>query len=331
MPVSIPILIAASYGFFSQVRRIETPFAFSMRVWVLFTLVAFGALIVALISRRDGSRPALRVRLNARVLVFGVVLTALAPLAPHILLAAASSALAALLVPRDLPQQLKSVPRVDAAWSQVVTAMRSLRDSPIAISVALLGGYFLMSYVRAQRWAVYYLLLAAATWGVVAVLLVIFERSREMPIASHLRVSHPAYLAGLLLLLMNGLSPYLGLKTEHSFTMFSNLATEGTRWNHFVMPRQAKIFGMQDDLVQIVGSSDQRFRGFAARRAALPYLKFRTLMAQYPHIRISYERGGQRFDVPRVGDDPVLSQPPGWLVTKVMDFRPVSPRNVCRH
>jgi hypothetical protein len=95
--------------------------------------------------------------------------------------------------------------------------------------------------------------------------------------------------------------------------MFSNLMTEGDRWNHFLPPRAMKVFPLQDNLVQVVRSFDRRFCEFANRRT------------------IAYERGGQRYEVARVGDDPVLSRRPGWIVGKLMDVRTVARRNVCRH
>jgi hypothetical protein len=113
--------------------------------------------------------------------------------------------------------------------------------------------------------------------------------------------------------------------------MFSNLMTEGDRWNHFLLPRAMKVFPLQDDLVQVVRSSDRRFREFANRRTQLVWVHFQSLVGNYPHISIAYERGGQRYEVARVGDDPVLARRPGRIVGKLMAFRTVARRNVCRH
>jgi len=57
-----------------------------------------------------------------------------------------------------------------------------------------------------------------------------------------LRLRHPIFAVGMLLLVVNGLSPYVGLKTESSLTMFSNLHTEGGRWNHLFIPEAVRIF-----------------------------------------------------------------------------------------
>ena len=57
-------------------------------------------------------------------------------------------------------------------------------------------------------------------------------------------------LAILLLLFVNGLSPYLGLKTATAFSMFSNLRTESES-NHLLIPRLPDLFGDQAQLVAV--------------------------------------------------------------------------------
>ncbi len=43
------------------------------------------------------------------------------------------------------------------------------------------------------------------------------------------------------LLLVNGFSPYLGLKFNYSFAMLSNLRVDDARWNHFFMPKWLRL------------------------------------------------------------------------------------------
>jgi hypothetical protein len=62
---------------------------------------------------------------------------------------------------------------------------------------------------------------------------------------------------GILLLVVNSLSPYLGLKTDSSFTMFSNLQTENGRWNHVFIPEAVRVFPYQDQLVRVTDSNDR--------------------------------------------------------------------------
>ena len=54
-----------------------------------------------------------------------------------------------------------------------------------------------------------------------------------------------------LLVFVNGFAPYLGLKTQTSFSMFSNLITENGRTNHFFIPNEFQVFDYQKELVYI--------------------------------------------------------------------------------
>ena len=64
------------------------------------------------------------------------------------------------------------------------------------------------------------------------------------------------YVIALTLLVANALSPYLGLKTESSFAMFSNLQTEGADWNHLLVPEAVRLFPAQEQLVTVSAASD---------------------------------------------------------------------------
>lgn len=70
------------------------------------------------------------------------------------------------------------------------------------------------------------------------------------------RIPHPLLLVGILVVVVNGLCPYLGLKTDTSFEMFSGLRTEPGAWNHLVVPEAVRVFGYQDQLVRVVTSND---------------------------------------------------------------------------
>lgn len=54
-----------------------------------------------------------------------------------------------------------------------------------------------------------------------------------------------------LVLLVNAASPYVGLKTGWSLTMYSNLRTEPAEFNHLVVPEGVRIFDWQEDLITV--------------------------------------------------------------------------------
>ena len=57
-------------------------------------------------------------------------------------------------------------------------------------------------------------------------------------------------------LVVDALCPYLGLKTDTSFEMFSGLRTEAGGWNHLVVPEAVRVFGYQGEQVEVVAASD---------------------------------------------------------------------------
>ncbi len=79
---------------------------------------------------------------------------------------------------------------------------------------------------------------------------------RGRPTRLGLRLAHPAFTAGVALLVLNAMAPYLGLKTESAFTMFSNLQTEAGSWNHAFIPEAVRVFAYQDKLVRVTASDD---------------------------------------------------------------------------
>lgn len=174
------------------------------------------------------------------------------------------------------------------------------------------------------------LILNTVLWVIyAATLLVLFLRSaRAERIADAVRGRDgfaPKPLLALipLAMLLNGFSPYLGLKTEDSFAMFSNLQTEAGNNNHFLMSTDLRLTGFQDDLVRVVETSDRGLRERVGTDYLMTYFEFRRYLSQRPDASVTFVRGGERFTIPRVGDDPELSSPPPLWQSKLLQFRPV--------
>ena len=53
----------------------------------------------------------------------------------------------------------------------------------------------------------------------------------------------------------NGLTPYLELKTALGFNMYANLVTVAGDSNHLVVRRTAHVLPVQDDLLEVVEGS----------------------------------------------------------------------------
>ncbi len=136
------------------------------------------------------------------------------------------------------------------------------------------------------------------------------------------------------LLLLNGMSPYLGLKTEASFAMFSNLRTEVVS-NHLFIPPSLKVAGYQEDLVQIHASSDPQLARMAERGRQMTWFDFHTLTRRLDgSTSVSFTRGGVRHDIERLGAVPVLDDGPTAIPRRLLHFRVVEPLDrpmPCRH
>ncbi len=134
-----------------------------------------------------------------------------------------------------------------------------------------------------------------------------------------LRLGHPAFVAGVVLLVLNAASPYLGLKTESSFTMFSNLQTEAGDWNHAFVPEAVRVFGYQEELVTVTASNDPRLLRRTSGGTRMVRFELERYLRSHPGVRATWTDGA---GPPRRagGDD---GPPVAALVDKVAKFRDV--------
>jgi hypothetical protein len=153
------------------------------------------------------------------------------------------------------------------------------------------------------------------------------------------REPHPLAVSNLSLLclsglfFLNGLSPYLGLKTETSFAMYSNLRTEGNRPNHLFFPGWMSIFPEQQDLVEVLDCSVPELRQLADRKLQLPFFELCSELSTHPEASLLFRRGAEVHDISRVGDRrDLLPEIPLWK-RRLFPFRALEPSGAqgCRH
>lgn len=131
-----------------------------------------------------------------------------------------------------------------------------------------------------------------------------------------------------LIVVLNGLAPYVGLKTETSWAMYSNLRTE-VRPNHFVVPASAKVFGYQEDLVEILTTSLPALQPYVGGDVRVTFFELRRICsAATANFTVAYRRNGEVATL-----DPKTCRPHPWLVGKLLRFRPVDTgaHARCRH
>jgi len=141
-----------------------------------------------------------------------------------------------------------------------------------------------------------------------------------------------------LLVLLNGVTPYLGLKTEFSFAMYSNLRTEGGVTNHLLVPGPLSFADYQIDLVQVEESSDPWLEDVVARGYPIPWVMLKRRVWETDAegagaLAVTYVRHGARRVVPDAHSDPELMEAPSYLERKLLNFRMILPAdaNRCEH
>jgi hypothetical protein len=124
-----------------------------------------------------------------------------------------------------------------------------------------------------------------------------------------------------LLVLVNGLSPFLEIRTAYAFNMYSNLETAGGDSNHFVVTRTLPLTDYENDLVTVVQTSDPGLELYATERFDVPYLQLRDYLSRHREVSLVYRRGGVTHQLAHVADDPALVEPvPSWQ-SKLFAFR----------
>ncbi len=137
-----------------------------------------------------------------------------------------------------------------------------------------------------------------------------------------LRLARPLLAFAPALLFFIGANPYLGLKTEGTLVMFSNLLTENGRTNHILVPASAQIFNYQREVVEILDSSEPTLRHTrdAGRMLTLFELKVAALRHPDESVRFAYQGNEYSFD--RMADHGGMLEPPSWLMRKYFGFKP---------
>ena len=173
-----------------------------------------------------------------------------------------------------------------------------------------------------------------AAWQVAAVLAVVATvlllRQQPEPAAHHLRPHHAVFAVIPLLVVLNGLTPYLELKTGYGWNMYSNLHTADGESNHLLVRRTLPLTDEQADVVEILASSSPELRRYAMTGYGLTWRQLRAFMARHPNDSITYRREGEVVTLDQASDQPALTEaPPAWR-EKVQLFRAIDLRDPTR-
>ena len=144
-----------------------------------------------------------------------------------------------------------------------------------------------------------------------------------------------------LLLLLWGMTPYLGLRTTGNFSMFSNVQTEGPKSNHLLLgDNPIKFWDYQEDLVKISGLDEEVAKAGhhydPLNGNSLPVVEFRKLVHIWrtagKQVALTYEYDSGPVSTQDIASDKNWqSDGRNWEMFW-LDFRPVQPYgpNECR-
>ena len=279
-------------------------------------------------------------------LAIGIPFHIILALSGHVPFSGFAMAFYSLFLPVDFPERLDRLVERVPLLGTIAARIAAVARSPLAFPVLALGWLVCaLVVVENARTAfdrgttVVFFFYALVLVGIAALALL----DRERPLAPLLgegieprdhafRLAHPAWALVLVVAAANAISPYVGLKTQVSFTMYSNLQTEGDTWNHAVVPEGVRVFDLQDDLVTVESSTDEDLAEAAEHDTRLVWQDFRRHMLNHPDAAVTYEHEGRRFVVARAGDDPRLSQHESMVERKLLEFRdvPTDENNHCR-
>ncbi len=117
-------------------------------------------------------------------------------------------------------------------------------------------------------------------------------------------------------------SPYIGLKTESSIAMFSNLHTEGGVSNHLLFPEPPYLFDYQKRVTRVIASSDPILNARAQNQDfGLVEHDVAIRLLRNPGMWITYEMDGRRYD--RITAANYTGHRPGRVEQKLLDFKPI--------
>lgn len=133
---------------------------------------------------------------------------------------------------------------------------------------------------------------------------------------------------------LNGWSPYIGLKTENSYAMFSNLRTEDGVSNHFIVPASVQLFDYQRHVVDISSSTDPYLQKLSTANKSMVLFEFRNYIHERRPEKVLFLYEGKSYTYQR-GDKTsgTLLQANSPILAKLMKFRPFerSGEQPCAH
>ncbi len=173
-------------------------------------------------------------------------------------------------------------------------------------------------------------MIARCLWFVLGggciLLVILYGRAQPLDRSEIFNLISPALWLNIipLMLFLNGLTPYIGYKTEQSLNMFSNLYTEEGRTNHILMSKPPYLFDEQSKTVEILASSLPWLNAIQEKKMKLTYHGFRDFVSREAmrnpdmagDMYVRYKMNDQKYIIQNgkapAGDPDILTPYPVW-------------------
>lgn len=198
-------------------------------------------------------------------------------------------------------------------FESVPSRLRPLSRKVLGGLVVFIGASVTLSSTTALTQATYqWLAKGSFIWWIAYLAMVVWAAAgaRE-PMGLEWRVG-PVAVALAALVVLNGLTPYLELRTAFSWNMYSNLVTVDGESNHLIVRRTWPLRDGHKDMVTIVASSDDGLMEYPNHGYLLPWPTFLTYLEGSPDASVTFERAGGEFEIDRVGASELAGPNPWW-------------------
>jgi hypothetical protein len=198
-------------------------------------------------------------------------------------------------------------------------AARGSRLRVVAVSVAAVVLVASLVPPSVQPAVVVVRLLGFGTWVVFAAWLIMrVARDGIGPSRLPMRLPGPVAWVLVSVVVANGLTPYLEVKTSLSFNMYANLVTVAGETNHLLVRRTLHVSHVQDHLYEVVDSTDADLEQYAEDGYLVPERNLLDYLARHPDVSVVVrDEDGERMLDGRDGVRVPLA------VTKLVVFRAV--------
>jgi len=278
-------------------------------------------------------------RWRATTLIVGAAFHTMLALVPHAGIASFSGLVLSvytLFLPNSIDWQKWSIPHLSFDWRKraLIVLGGVLTWSAISLVLAKVVAHATLKSLAAQNIAqsegyarsillTVFLFAPMGFWMIWNLIRTLPTRSEP---AIRLPMMRPAFMSFILVFaILNGLCPFLGLKTHTSFSMFSNLATEKGLWNHVFIPKSVQVFHYQDEWITVT-KAPKSFN-FATNIPDMVPVEFKKRFARIKDGDVvEFTRNGRPGRLVKgqpAGQDADLTEPLNVFEAKFLRFRPL--------